>query len=143
MLIDSHNNVFFEFIPVDEFNTDEPLCLPLKDVVIGQDYIMLISTFSGLYRYCVGDMVRFTSINPYRILVRGRMQHELNIMGEHIRSEHVEIVMSEVVTDLNITIHEFTVAPSVIDEDSGRFYHQWLIELPDNEIINLPFWLQN
>jgi len=137
MLIDSHNGVFFEFIPLNEFHNEAPTSLSLQEVELDQAYVMLISTFSGLYRYCVGDIVRFVSINPYRIVVCGRMQHELNIMGEHIRSEHVELVMSQVAKKLNVSVHEFTVAPSPIGNDTKLFYHQWFIELPDNEQVNL------
>lgn len=137
MLLDTHNGVFFEFIPLSEFHTATPTCLSLQEVERDQAYVMLISTFSGLYRYCVGDIVRFVSINPYRIVVCGRTQHELNIMGEHIRSEHVELVMSQVAEKLNISVHEFTVAPSPICNDTKLFYHHWFIEIPDNEQINL------
>jgi hypothetical protein len=137
MLLDSHNGVFFEFVPLDEFHNESPTSLSLQQVELDKSYVMLISTFSGLYRYCVGDIVRFVSINPYRIVVCGRLQHELSIMGERIRSEHVELVMSQVAKKLNISVHEFTVAPSPIGNDTKLFYHQWLIELPDNEQVNL------
>lgn len=137
MLLDTHNGVFFEFIPLNEFHNAIPTCLSLQEVQVDQAYVMLISTFSGLYRYCVGDIVKFVSTNPYRIVVCGRTQHELNIMGEHIRSEHVELVMSQVAEKLNISVYEFTVAPSPICNDAKLFYHQWFIELPDNEQVNL------
>ncbi|MEZ9204214.1 GH3 auxin-responsive promoter family protein [Vibrio splendidus] len=137
MLIDSHNGVFFEFIPLNEFHNEVPTCLSLQAVEVDQAYVMLISTFSGLYRYCVGDIVRFVSISPYRMMVCGRVQHELNIMGEHIRSEHVELVMSQVAEQLNISVHEFTVAPSPICNETKLFYHQWFIELPESEEVNL------
>lgn len=136
MLIDSHNGVFFEFIPMNEFHSENPTSFSLKEVELDKAYVMLISTFSGLYRYCVGDIVRFVSINPYRIVVSGRMQHELNIMGEHIRSEHAELVMSQVAKKMNISVREFTVAPSPIVNDTKLFYHQWFIELPDNEQVD-------
>ena len=142
MLIDSHNGVFYEFVPLNEFNNEHPTALTLQEVELEQAYVMLISTFSGLYRYCVGDIVKFVSTNPYRILVCGRLQHELSIMGERIRSEHVEAVISQVAKKLNISVHEFTVAPSPICNDTKLFYHQWFIELPNNEQVNLSLLTQ-
>ncbi len=127
MLLNTNSGIFYEFIIVDELQNENPKRLPLKDVVVGENYALIISSNAGLWAYNIGDTVKFVSINPYRIIVSGRIKHFISAFGEHVIVEEAEAAIMQTVKEENILINEFTVAPFV-SSDEGKSYHEWFIE---------------
>ncbi len=136
MLLDTSNGIFYEFIPVESFESGNPIYLTLDQVSTHKDYIMLVSTYAGLWRFNLGDIIRFCTIAPYRIIVCGRTQHELNVIGEHIMNQHVEKVLEHATKKLDLTLYEFTVAPLIHTGKPSYLAHEWIIEVDDNHHIN-------
>lgn len=135
MLLQLDNGIFYEFIKADDFFTEKPERITLKDVQIGVNYVMIISTTAGLWGYNLGDTVQFTSTSPYRIIVSGRIKHFISAFGEHVIGKEVEQAMQEAMVGTNVSINEFTVAPQ-INPDSGLPYHEWFVEfekVPEGE----------
>lgn len=134
LLLLLNNGIFYEFIPVDEFFNDNPTRISLKDVDINKDYVIILNTNAGLWGYNIGDTVRFTSLNPYKILVSGRIKHYTSAFGEHVIGHEVEQALHKTVEIYPANIIEFTVAPQVNPKD-GLPYHEWFIEFdskPEN-----------
>ncbi len=127
MLLNTNSGIFYEFIPVNEINNEHPTRLCLKEVTVGVNYALIISNNAGLWAYNIGDTIKFVSINPYRIVVTGRIKHFISAFGEHVIAEEVESAVLKVTDSLNIAITEFTVAP-FISTDNGKSYHEWFIE---------------
>ncbi|MEY8849467.1 GH3 auxin-responsive promoter family protein [Psychroserpens sp. XS_ASV72] len=127
MLLQLDSGIFYEFIKAEEFFEDNPIRLTIKDVEVGVNYVMIISTNAGLWAYNIGDTVEFTSTKPYRLIVSGRIKHFISAFGEHVIGKEVEQAMNEAILGSDIQISEFTVAPQ-INPDSGLPYHEWLIE---------------
>jgi hypothetical protein len=128
LLLNTNSGIFFEFIPVDEFHQPHPSRISLKDVQIGINYAIVLSSNAGLWGYSIGDTVKFTSIKPYRILITGRVKHFISAFGEHVIAEEVEKALLKACTEFNAHVVEFTVAPQVTPTDNGKPYHEWLIE---------------
>ena len=99
----------------------------MRDVVVGENYALIINSNAGLWGYNLGDTVKFVSTNPYRLVVTGRTKHFISAFGEHVIGEEVEYSLLKAAKEENIQITEFTVAPFV-SEGEGRSYHEWLIE---------------
>jgi len=136
MLLQLNSGIFYEFIKADEFFNESPERITLKDVEVGVNYVMIISTNAGLWAYNVGDTVEFTSINPYRVIVSGRIKHFISAFGEHVIGKEVEQAMQDAVKGTDTQVSEFTVAPE-INPESGLPYHEWFIEFekePENII---------
>ncbi len=131
MLLQLNSGIFYEFVKADEFFNDNPKRITIKDVQLDVNYVMLISTNAGLWAYNIGDTVQFTSTNPYRVIVSGRIKHFISAFGEHVIGKEVEQAMQEAIEDTDIRISEFTVAPQ-INPDEGLPYHEWFIEF-ENE----------
>ena len=134
MLLLLNSGIFYEFIPADEFYSENPSRITLKDVKLGVNYVLIISTNAGLWSYNIGDTVQFTSLKPYRIIVSGRIKHFISAFGEHVIAKEVESALEEAVKDTNIQINEFTVAPQITPKE-GLPYHEWFIEFqkePEN-----------
>lgn len=134
LLLLLNNGMFYEFIPVDEFSQDNPTRLSIKDVEVGKDYVLIMNTNAGLWGYNIGDTVRFTSIQPYKIVVSGRIKHFTSAFGEHVIAHEVEQALQRTQEKYKASITEFTVAPQV-NPLNGLPYHEWFIEfeqLPDN-----------
>lgn len=119
--------IFYEFIPIDEIDKSEPKTLELCDVELNKNYAVVISTNSGLWRYMVGDTVKFTSKNPYRIMVTGRTKHFINAFGEEMIVDNAERAISYASTQTQCEVRDYTAAP-VYFSDSGNGAHEWLIE---------------
>ncbi len=137
MLLNTNSGIFFEFIPVDELENEIPQRLTLKDVVVGENYALIISSNAGLWAYNIGDTIKFVSTNPYRIVVSGRTKHYISAFGEHVIVEEAEAAILKITQEENILINEFTVAPYV-SSDAGKSYHEWFIEfenLPKDMVI--------
>lgn len=134
MLLLLNSGIFYEFIKADEFFSENPKRLTIKDVEVGVNYVMIISTNAGLWGYNIGDTVQFTSTKPFRVIVSGRIKHFISAFGEHVIGKEVEQAMQEAISETNIRVTEFTVAPQINPEE-GLPYHEWFIEFenePDN-----------
>jgi hypothetical protein len=127
MLLQLNSGIFYEFIKADEFFNENPKRLTIKDVEIGVNYVLIVSTNAGLWAYNVGDTVEFTSTKPFRLIVSGRIKHFISAFGEHVIGKEVEQALHEAVKDTNIQVTEFTVAPQITPEQ-GLPYHEWFIE---------------
>lgn len=127
MLLNTNSGIFYEFIPVAEINNPNPARLMLKDVKLGENYALIISTNAGLWAYNIGDTIKFVSLQPYRVIVSGRTKHFISAFGEHVIVEEVEAALLKTSEDENIHITEFTVAP-FISQANGKSYHEWFIE---------------
>lgn len=134
MLLLLDNGMFYEFIPADKFFDENPPRLTIGEVELGVNYVLILNTNAGLWGYNIGDTIVFTSKDPYRIRVSGRIKHFISAFGEHVIGKEVEDSMKEAIGDDNIRIIEFTVAPQV-NPESGLPYHEWFIEFenkPEN-----------
>ena len=131
MLLQLNSGIFYEFVKADDFFGKNPERITLKDVEIGVNYVMIISTNAGLWAYNIGDTVEFTSTNPYRVIVSGRIKHFISAFGEHVIAKEVEHALQEALkVSSNVQVSEFTVAPQ-INPKSGLPYHEWFIEFED------------
>ncbi|GAA4891494.1 GH3 auxin-responsive promoter family protein [Flaviramulus aquimarinus] len=135
MLLQLNSGIFYEFIKADEFFNENPKRITIANVEVGVNYVMIISTNAGLWAYNLGDTVEFTSTNPYRVIVSGRIKHFISAFGEHVIGKEVEQAMQEALLNSNISVTEFTVAPQ-INPKEGLPYHEWFIEF-ENEPENL------
>ncbi|GGW57170.1 GH3 auxin-responsive promoter [Winogradskyella epiphytica] len=131
MLLQLNSGIFYEFIEADKFFDENPKRLTIAEVKLGVNYVMIISTTAGLWAYNIGDTVEFTSLEPYRIIVSGRIKHFISAFGEHVIGKEVEQALKEASANTSIYVNEFTVAPQ-INPSEGLPYHEWLIEF-ENE----------
>ena len=134
MLLCINHGIFYEFIPSEEFFNKNPTRISLADVEIGVNYVIILNTDAGLWGYNIGDTIKFVSIDPYRIVVTGRIKHFTSAFGEHVIAEEVEKSLQETIAKIPAQVNEFHVAPQV-NPESGLPYHQWLIEFekePEN-----------
>jgi len=127
LLLELDSGMFYEFIPVEEYGKDGAQRIWLKDVKIGQNYVLIINSVAGLWGYNIGDTVKFLSTDPYRIIVSGRLKHFTSAFGEHVIAEEVEAAMKEACEACECSIVEFHLAPEVSPKD-GLPYHEWFIE---------------
>jgi hypothetical protein len=127
MLLLLNSGIFYEFIKADEFFTENPKRLTIKEVEIGVNYVLIISTNAGLWAYNIGDTIAFTSTKPYRVIVTGRIKHYISAFGEHVIGKEVETALQNAISQTNISVNEFTVAPQ-INPKNGLPYHEWFIE---------------
>ena len=132
LLLNTNSGIFFEFIPADEYFNDQPTRLSLRDVKVGVNYALVLSNNAGLWSYSIGDTVKFTSLEPPRIKVTGRIKHFTSAFGEHVIAEEVEGAMTEVCESLGVRVNEFHVSPMVAPIN-GLPYHEWFIET-DGEV---------
>ncbi|NRA93947.1 MAG: GH3 auxin-responsive promoter family protein [Psychroserpens sp.] len=119
--------IFYEFIPMDTYGSPNQKVIPLSEVQVGVNYAVIITTNAGLWRYKVGDTVRFTSINPYRIKVSGRTKHHINAFGEELIIENAEDALRSVCKSCNAEIVDYTAAP-IFMQGKAKGSHEWLIE---------------
>ena len=127
LLLLLNNGMFYEFIPVNEFHNDNPSRISIKDVKVGVDYVLILNTNAGLWGYNIGDTVRFTSTNPYKIVVSGRIKHFTSAFGEHVIAHEVEQALQKTLEKYPASVNEFTVAPQV-NPSTGLPFHEWFIE---------------
>ncbi len=119
--------IFYEFIPMEELEKENPKAVPLRDVELDKNYAMVISTNSGLWRYNIGDTIKFTSKFPYRIKISGRTKHFMNAFGEEIIVENAETAIAKACEITGAVIDNFTAAPIYLKEGKkGR--HEWIVE---------------
>ena len=122
LLLLLNNDIFYEFIPVAKFGTDEEVRYSLEEVQMGENYVLILSTSAGLWGYNIGDTVRFVSLSPYRLVVTGRVKHFISAFGEHVIGKEVETAMKQAIENTDIRIKEFTVAPQISPAE-GLPYH--------------------
>ncbi len=127
LLLNSDSGIFFEFVPAAEIFSENPTRIKLKDVKLNENYVLIISSNAGLWAYNVGDTVKFVSLNPYRLIVTGRVKHYISAFGEHVIGEEVEEALMKTANAENIKITEFTVAPKISGNEKKSF-HEWFIE---------------
>lgn len=123
--------IYYEFLPVDEVDKEDPQPIPLSEVETEQNYAMVISTNAGLWRYIIGDTIKFTSTNPYRIQVTGRTRFFINAFGEEVILENVEKAFDKACRETNAIISEYTGGPVYIGGNQ-RGAHEYLIEFEKN-----------
>ncbi|WP_026712404.1 GH3 auxin-responsive promoter family protein [Flavobacterium daejeonense] len=119
--------IFYEFIPMDTFGTTNQKAIRLNDVELNKNYAVVITTNSGLFRYLVGDTVRFTSLNPFRIRVTGRTKHHINVFGEELMVENTDMALDKACQLTKAEIKDYTVAP-VFMQGKEKGAHEWMIE---------------
>ena len=127
MLLLLDGGIFYEFIPAKEFYDKDPTRISLRDVQMGVNYVLILNTNAGLWGYNIGDTIEFTSLQPHRIKVTGRIKHFISAFGEHVIAKEVEQALQESLAGTPYTISEFTVAPQV-NPVKGLPYHEWFIE---------------
>ena len=137
LLLLLNHGVFYEFIVASSFFEKEQEFHSLDEVQVGVNYVMIISTTAGLWRYNIGDTIQFTSLDPFKVIVSGRIKHFISAFGEHVIVSEVEQALQKAVEgeENDVTIREFTVAPQ-IKPKSGLPYHEWFIEF-DQEPSNI------
>jgi acyl-CoA synthetase (AMP-forming)/AMP-acid ligase II len=128
LLLNTNSGIFFEFIPVERVFDKNPDRLMLDQVELHKDYAIIINNNAGLWAYDIGDCVRFVSLNPYKILVSGRVKHYISAFGEHVIGKEVEEAILTVANKQKVSITEFTVAPQVSPQDGSTPYHEWFVE---------------
>ncbi len=119
--------VFYEFIPLEELGKPDPTILPLTGIEVGRNYAVVISNMCGLWRYLIGDTVRFTSKNPYKFVISGRTKHFINAFGEELVVENAEKGLQAACIATGAQVSEYTAAPVFMGTDA-KCRHQWLIE---------------
>ena len=119
--------VFYEFIPSEELNKEFPKTIGLDQVELGKNYAMVITTNSGLWRYNIGDTIKFTNLSPFRIKISGRTKHFINVFGEEVIIENAETAITEACDKTGAVIDNFTVGPIFLEKDH-RGGHEWIVE---------------
>jgi hypothetical protein len=127
LLLNTDSGIFFEFIPVSEMHQENPPRLSLADVRLGENYALIVNSNAGLWGYNIGDTVKFVNLNPYRIVVTGRVKHFISAFGEHVIAEEVEHAMKKALQQHPAHVVEFTVAPMIQTGEGTLPYHEWLI----------------
>jgi phenylacetate-coenzyme A ligase PaaK-like adenylate-forming protein len=136
MLLFTEHGIFYEFMPVDEYGKEKPKTIGLNEVEIGKNYAPVISTTGGLWRYLIGDTIQFTSLNPYKIKVSGRLKHYINAFGEEVIVDNSDLAIAVACEKTNATVSDYTAAPFFC-KDKNVGSHEWLIEF-DKAPLHLP-----
>ncbi|MDO6813656.1 GH3 auxin-responsive promoter family protein [Tenacibaculum soleae] len=140
MLLMLDYGIFYEFIPMSDYNGENSVAIPLSEVKKGINYAVIITTNGGLWRYLIGDTVKFTSTNPYRIKITGRTKHHINVFGEELIIENAEKALKIASQKTNANIKDYTVGPVFMnDKKSGA--HEWIIEF-SNPPKNITYFTQ-
>jgi hypothetical protein len=136
--------IFYEFISMDHYGTDMQQAIPLSEVEVGKNYAIIITTNSGLWRYKIGDTVRFTSKKPYRIKVTGRTKHHINVFGEELIIENAEEALKAVCRKAGAEIKDYTAGP-IFMKGKEKGAHEWIIEFrkPPKDIQYFTEFLDN
>ena len=128
LLLLLNSGIFYEFIPAEEYFSENPRRLSVEEVELGKNYALIINNNAGLWGYSIGDTVKFVSTHPYRVVVTGRIKHFISAFGEHVIGEEVEKAMKFAMQKFSeVELVEFTVAPQVTPA-GGLPHHEWLVE---------------
>jgi len=131
LLLNTNAGLFYEFVESKAIDQDNPHRIDLSEVELNKDYAMIITSNAGLWSYNIGDVVRFTSLNPYKIRVSGRIKHFISAFGEHVISKEVEEAMTLISIELGLRVNDFTIAPQVNPKDRKLPYHEWFVEFEE------------
>ena len=134
MLLTLDYGVYYEFLPMDEFENEKPNIVPLEGVEVGRSYAMIISTVCGLWRYEIGDTIQFISVRPYKFVITGRTKYFINAFGEELIMDNAEKGIEAACKATGAQISDYTAAPIFMDSNA-KCRHQWLIEftkMPDS-----------
>lgn len=132
LLVDA--GIFYEFIPAEQFFDENPPRYGLNEVKLGVNYVLILSNNAGLWAYNIGDTIKFVELNPFRIIVSGRIKHFTSAFGEHVIAEEVEKAMEYALSKTNLDLVEFHLAPQVEPQDEELPYHEWFVELRKGSI---------
>jgi hypothetical protein len=135
MLLFLQHGIFYEFMAVEEYGKKNPETIGLKKVQAGKNYAIIISTNGGLWRYLLGDTIQFTSLNPFRIKVTGRLKHYINAFGEEVIVDNTDKAIAVACYKTNAVVNDYTAAPIYFSKDNNGA-HEWLIEF-ENEPQNI------
>jgi GH3 auxin-responsive promoter len=127
MLLFTEHGIFYEFMPVEEYGKKNPTTIGLKNVQLNKTYALVISTTGGLWRYIIGDTIKFTHLNPYKIKVTGRLKHYMNAFGEEVMVDNTDKAIAIAAAKTNAVVNDYTAAPVYFSEGSNGT-HEWLIE---------------
>jgi acyl-CoA synthetase (AMP-forming)/AMP-acid ligase II len=134
LLLNTDGGIFYEFIPADQIFDEKPKRIWLNEVELGINYAIILNTNAGLWGYNIGDTIKFVSLNPFKIVVTGRIKHFISAFGEHVIVEEVESAITALCAISGVEVIDFTVAPQ-IDVENELPYHEWFIEfnkIPDD-----------
>lgn len=127
LLLLLNHGIFYEFIAIEDIKNEFPHTIFIEEVQLNKNYVMVISTNTGLWRYIIGDTIRFTCLFPYRIVISGRTKQFINVFGEELIVEHADKALLKTCSITNSIINEYTVGPIYMN---GNFLgaHEWIIE---------------
>lgn len=127
MLLFTDHGIFMEFMPIEEYGKADPQTIGLREVELNKHYAPVISTNGGLWRYLVGDTVQFTSLNPFKIKVSGRLKHYINAFGEEVMVDNSDKAIAIASGKTGAVVNDYTAAPVYFSAGSNGA-HEWLIE---------------
>jgi hypothetical protein len=127
MLLFLNHGIFYEFMPTEEYGKERPRTLTLKEVELNKNYALVISTNGGLWRYLVGDTIQFTSLDPFRIKVSGRLKHYINAFGEEVIVDNADNAIAIACAETGASVVDYSAAPVYMTGESGGA-HEWIIE---------------
>ncbi len=127
MLLFTEHGIFYEFMPVEQYGKPDPQTVGLTNVAKGKNYALVISTTGGLWRYLVGDTIQFTSLDPYKIKVTGRLKHYMNAFGEEVIVDNSDKAIAMAAEKTGVVVNDYTAAPIYFGENSNGA-HEWLVE---------------
>jgi hypothetical protein len=127
MLLFLQHGIFYEFMPVEEYGKENPQTIGLKEVELGKNYALVISTNGGLWRYLLGDTIQFTTLFPFRVKVSGRIKHYINAFGEEVIVDNADKAIAAACAATDAIVTDYTAAPVYFSE-TGNGTHEWLIE---------------
>ncbi len=127
MLLMLDYGIFYEFIPAEDLEKDSPRIIPLWEVDTDTNYAMVITTNGGLWRYLIGDTVRFTSLSPYRIRISGRTKSFINAFGEEVIVDNTDSALQKACDETGAVVSEYTAAPVYLDDNQSAA-HEYVIE---------------
>ncbi len=119
--------IYYEFLPMEHFDEENPETLSLSEVELNKNYAIIISTNAGLWRYVIGDTVKFTSLDPYRIKITGRTKHFINAFGEEVIIDNAEKALTKACAETNAIIKDYTACP-IYFQGNEAGGHEWIIE---------------
>ncbi|RQO29891.1 hypothetical protein DBR32_15050 [Taibaiella sp. KBW10] len=140
MLLFLNHGIFFEFMPMEEYGKAHPDTLNLREVALNTNYALIISTNSGLWRYIVGDTIQFTSLEPFRIKVTGRIKHFINAFGEEVIIDNSDYAIEQACAQTGAIVNDYTAAPVYMTGNSNGA-HEWIIEF-ENLPVPLPVFVE-
>ncbi|HIX54949.1 MAG TPA: GH3 auxin-responsive promoter family protein [Candidatus Sphingobacterium stercoripullorum] len=120
--------IYYEFLPLENINDEKPQTLSLDQVELGKNYALIISTNAGLWRYCIGDTIRFTNLHPYRFQISGRTKHFINVFGEELIVDNADEAIRKACKETSSTVKDYTAGPIYFQENGDAGGHEWIIE---------------